>query len=288
MGTTRALENKVCLVTGAGRGIGRVISLEFAKHGARLALCSRTTSEVEGVASEVAQVCGDSPEVFKTDVSEFAEVSGMVSKITHHFGRVDVLVNNAAVQGPIGPLWKNDVQDWRETIEINLLGTMHCCKAVIPYMIAAQMGKIVNLSGSGEGPFPRFSAYSCSKSGVVRLTETLAAELAEHNIQVNALAPGAVNTRFLDQVLNAGAEAGVYLQKAIKQRDGGGNSPERATKLAVFLASDDSTGITGRLFSANWDDWRELDPNKIATSSLYQMRRIDGVRYIEREDKRGK
>jgi 3-oxoacyl-[acyl-carrier protein] reductase len=283
VGTIRPLANKVCLVTGAGRGIGKVISLEFARKGANLALCSRNTSEVEGVASEVAQVSGDSPKVFKTDVSEFAQVSGMVSKIIDHFGKLDVLVNNAAVQGPIGLLWKNDVQDWRKTIEINLIGTMHCCKAVIPCMIAARRGKIVNLSGSGEGAFPCFSAYSCSKSGVVRLTETLAAELVEYNIQVNALAPGATNTRFLEQVLNAGTEAGEYLQKAFKQRDSGGNNPEKAAQLATFLASDDSSGLTGRLFSATWDDWRELDPGKMVNSSLYQMRRIDGARYLERK-----
>lgn len=283
MSTTGALESKLCLVTGAGRGIGKAISVEFARKGANLVLCSRTISEVESVASEIAQVRGNSPNVFKTDVSDFAQVSEMVAKIIDQFGRVDVLVNNAAVQGPIGLLWNNDLRDWRKAIEINLLGTMHCCKALIPHMIAARRGKIVNISGSGEGAFPRFSAYSCSKSAVVRLTETLAAELAEYNIQVNGIAPGAVNTRFLDQVLNAGAEAGDYLQKAIKQRDSGGSSPERATELAVFLASDDSTSLTGRLFSANWDDWRELDPKKIATTSLYQMRRIDGVRYIERE-----
>jgi NAD(P)-dependent dehydrogenase (short-subunit alcohol dehydrogenase family) len=181
-------------------------------------------------------------------------------------------------------LWENDLQDWRRTIEINLLGTVHCSRAVIPYMTAARKGKIVNLSGSGEGAFPRFSAYSCSKSAVVRLTETLAAELAEYNIQVNALAPGAVNTRFLDQVLAAGTEAGDYLQKAIKQRNTGGSDPAKATELAAFLASDDSAGLTGRLFSAVWDDWRELDVEKVQNSSLYQMRRIDGVRYIERRE----
>jgi NAD(P)-dependent dehydrogenase (short-subunit alcohol dehydrogenase family) len=219
--------------------------------------------------------------VFKVDVSDFVQVSEMVSKMIDHFGRIDVLVNNAAVQGPIGPLWKNDLQDWKRVIEINLLGTVHCCKAVIPYMIAARKGKVVNVAGSGEGAFPRFSSYSCSKSAVVRLTETLAAELSEYNISVNALAPGAVNTRFLDQVLRAGAEAGEYHEKAIKQRDSGGSSPEKAAQLASFLASNDSDGLTGRLFSAKWDDWRGLDVEKVTKSSLYQMRRIDGVRYLE-------
>ena len=283
MTITNTLREKVCLVTGAGRGIGKAISLEFAKKGADLVLCSRTMSEVEDVASEIAQIRGRSPEAFKVDVSDFTQVSDMVSKTIGHFGRIDVLVNNAAVQGPIGVLWKNELREWKRAVEINLFGVVHCCKAVIPHMIVARKGKIVNLSGSGEGAFPRFSSYSCSKSAVVRLTESLAAELAEYNIQVNALAPGAVNTKFLDQVLEAGTEAGDYFEKALKQRAQGGNSPDRAAHLAAFLASDESTGLTGRLFSAKWDDWSNLDVEKVASSSLYQMRRIDGVRYFERK-----
>jgi 3-oxoacyl-[acyl-carrier protein] reductase len=278
---TRELLHKTCLITGAGRGIGKAISLEFAKRGAELAICARTLSEVESVGAEISKVGSGSVKVFRADVSDFAQVSDAVSKTVNHFGSLDVLVNNAGVQGPIGSFWMNDLQEWKRAIDVNLLGTVHCCRAVIPHMITARKGKIVNLSGSGEGAFPRFSAYSCSKSAVVRLTETLAAELAEYNVQVNALAPGAVNTRFLDEVLKAGAEAGQYLQKAIKQWNTGGSSVVRATELAAFLASDDSAGITGRLFSATWDNWNGLDVAKLAKSALYQMRRIDGVRYFE-------
>lgn len=281
MPDTNVLTNKTCLITGAGRGIGRAISVEFAGQGANLAVCSRTLPEVARAAAEIAEVHGSSPKVFKVDVSDFAQVSDMVSKVINHFGTIDVLVNNAAIQGPIGPLWKNDLQDWKRTIEINLFGTLHCCKAIIPYMIAARKGKIIMISGSGEGAFPRFSAYSCSKSAVVRLTETLAAELAEYNIQVNSLAPGPVNTRFLDQVLDAGEEAGEYLEKALKQRDSGGIGPAKAAQLAAFLASDDSNGLTGRLFSAAWDNWQGIDIEGVANSSLYQLRRIDGVRFHE-------
>jgi NAD(P)-dependent dehydrogenase (short-subunit alcohol dehydrogenase family) len=109
----------------------------------------------------------------------------------------------------------------------------------------------------------------------------LAVELAEYNIQVNALAPGGVNTRFLDQVLEVGADAGKYYEKALKQRESGGISPDKAANLALFLATNDAPELTGRLFSATWDDWTKLNLESVANSSLYQMRRIDGVRYHE-------
>ena len=109
----------------------------------------------------------------------------------------------------------------------------------------------------------------------------MAAELQEFNIQVNALAPGAVNIRFLDQVIHAGDEAGEYSQKALGQQKGGGISPDKAADFACFLASDGSGRLTGRLLSATWDNWRRLDIDKTMRGSMYQMRRIDGVRYVE-------
>ena len=278
----KSLVNRTCLVTGAGRGIGRAISLEFARCGANVAVCARTRSEIEHVGVEIEDVRRGSSMTFNVDTSDFNLVSDMVSKVIERFGRIDVLVNNAGVQGPIGQFWTNDLQDWKRTVEINLYGTVHCCKAVIPHMIEARRGKIIILSGSGEGAFPRFSAYSCSKSALVRLTENLAAELQEFNIQVNALAPGAVNTKFLDEVIGAGDDAGGYLEKALAQRASGGTSPDKAAELACFLASDESNGLTGRLLSATWDDWRHFDVGSIARSSLYQMKRIDGIRYVHK------
>ena len=274
------LESKVCLITGAGRGIGEAIALTFARCGATLVLCSRNPKEVEAVAAKTkADSC---PTItFGVDVSDFAQVSKMVTETISQFGRIDVLVNNAGVYGPIGPIWNNDLSLWKETIAINLFGPVNCIRAIAPHMIQSHKGKIINLAGGGEGAFPRFSAYACSKSAVVRLTETLAEEFREYNIQVNAIAPGGVNTRFLDQILAAGKNAGAYYEKARRQKECGGISAEVAAELAASLASDAFDGLTGRLLSAVWDDWKNLDFARITNNSSYQVRRIDGVRFLE-------
>jgi len=274
------LEKKICLITGAGRGIGEAIALTFACHGATLVLCSRTLEEVERVAAQT-RAAGSVTMTFRVDVSDFQQVSNMVRETISRLGKIDALVNNAGIYGPIGPIWKNDVLHWKKTVEINLFGAMHCIRAVVPHMIEARRGKIINVAGGGEGAFPRFSAYACSKSAIIRLTETLSEELGEYNIQVNAIAPGAVNTRLLDQVLAAGEEAGIYYEKAKKQKASGGVPPERTAELAVFLASDASKNLTGRLLSAVWNDWEKLDIERVANSSLYQFRRINGVRFLE-------
>lgn len=274
------LEGRVCIITGAGRGIGKAIALAFARNGATLVLCSRTHREVDAVASET-KAAGCMAIALQVDVSDYGQVTSMVGQTISQFGRIDVLVNNAGTYGPIGPIWKNDLLQWREALATNLFGPVNCVGAVTPHMIQSQRGKIINLAGGGEGAFPRFSAYACSKSAIVRLTETLAEELKEYNVQVNSIAPGAVNTRFLDYVLAAGQEAGIYYEKAKKQRASGGVPADRAAELAVFLASNASNGLTGRLLSAVWDDWKNLSIESVTNSSLYQLRRIDGVRYLE-------
>jgi 3-oxoacyl-[acyl-carrier protein] reductase len=274
------LGEKTVIVTGAGRGIGSAIALAFAREGANLALCSRTKSETEKVASQ-AKALSSKIATYRVDVSSYDEVQSMVKDVVLRFGRIDVLVNNAGIYGPIGPFWKNDRAEWLNGIEVNLFGTINCIISVLPHMISQRVGKIVNVAGGGEGPFPRFSSYACSKSAIVRLTETLAEELSEYHIDVNSIAPGPVNTRLLDQVIAAGEEAGDHYEKAKKQKMSGGVSPEKTSALAVFLASESSNGLTGRLLSAVWDNWQELDIRSIKGTALYQMRRIDGKRFVE-------
>jgi NAD(P)-dependent dehydrogenase (short-subunit alcohol dehydrogenase family) len=214
----------------------------------------------------------------KVDVSRRDDVECMVKFAVEKVNRIDILVNNAGILGPIGPLHVSDPNTWVETVHINLIGTFLCCRAVLPFLIEQGKGKIINLSGGGAAsPRPFFSAYASSKAAVVRLTENLAEEVERFNIQVNAIAPGSVNTRLLDEVLAAGDLAGQReKQRAEKQKETGGISPEMAAALAVFLASDESDGLSGRLISAVWDDWAKLSRRipEIMSGDLFTLRRI--------------
>jgi NAD(P)-dependent dehydrogenase (short-subunit alcohol dehydrogenase family) len=283
---TMKLLNRVAFITGAGRGIGRAIAIAFAHEGADLALVARTASELDEtaeiirVADPLQGTAGHRVITATADVSQRADVERAVGQALATFGRVDVLVNNAGVQPPIGPLAQNDADEWMRAMAVNLFGPMLCTKAVLPGMMERKRGKIINLSGGGAtSPRANFSAYAASKAAVVRLTETLAVELAPYNIQVNAMAPGAVNTRMLDEVLAAGELAGAELAQAQRRAaEGGGTPVELAARLAVFLASADSDGLTGKLVAAPHDDWQTWDAARIASlnkSPWYTLRRID-------------
>jgi 3-oxoacyl-[acyl-carrier protein] reductase len=197
------------------------------------------------------------------------------------FGGVDILVNCAGVYGPIGPLHEVAADQWMRAVEVNLFGTLQCCQAVLPSMIAQRHGKIVNLSGGGAtSPLPRFSAYAVSKAAVVRLTETLAVEVAEFGIDVNAIAPGAVDTQLQDEVMAAGDRAGELYGRirAMRETGAGGTPIDVPAALALFLASPESDGLTGRLLAAPHDPWREWDRTAIETlkgTPWFTLRRLD-------------
>jgi 3-oxoacyl-[acyl-carrier protein] reductase len=274
-GDAPLLEGKSAFITGAGRGIGRSFALAYAAQGAKVALFARSPQEIEGTAEEI-RVNGGIALAIKGDVRQRLDVERAVSKVLVAFGRIDVLVNNAGVITPIGPLWEVDPAEWQRTIEVNLGGMLMCCRAVIPVMIGQGGGRIVNLSGAGGGALPYFSAYAASKAAVACLTETLAGELIEANIQVNALAPGAVRTRMTEEVVRAGSRAGSRAYESAVRVDEEGRTAEKATELALFLASDAAGGITGRVLSAVWDDWRSLPDRSedVMASDLYTLRRI--------------
>jgi len=278
------LDGETVLITGGGRGIGQAIAQAFARAGANLVLMARTQSEIEQVAEQTA-AWGAMSLAVAGDVSRRADVERMVAAALKKFGRMDVLVNAAGIYGPIGPLVENDMEQWAKAIEINLLGTVYSMHAVLPHMTARRKGVVINFSGGvAVFPVPRFSAYSTSKAAVVRLTETVAEEVKELGIRVNAIAPGAVNTRLLDQVLAARERAGKeFYAKARQQKANGGTPPEKAAELAVFLASPAAAGVTGRLISAVWDDWKSLPEHaeELDRSAMFTLRRIDGRNFTE-------
>ena len=213
------------------------------------------------------------------DVSSPEQMDELFRRIEQEIGLVDVLVNNAGVYGPKGPSESVDLDEWIRALNINLVGTFIPSRLAIAQMKKKGSGKIINLSGGGAtNPLPRLSAYAASKAAVVRLTETLAEELREFSIMVNAIAPGALNTRLLDEVLTAGPElvGSEFYEKALKQRDTGGARLEKGVALCVYLASSAGDGITGKLLSALWDPWDKLDGFRaeLSASDIYTLRRI--------------
>jgi len=275
------LQNLVTVVTGASQGLGRAIAEEFVKEGAHVAICARDSALLETVRCQLQEQATSGQRVVAQagDVSSQDQMHELFRRTEQEIGLVDVLVNNAGVYGPKGPSELVDLEEWSRALEINLLGTFIPSRFAIAQMKQKGRGKIINLSGGGAtNPLPRLSVYAASKAAVVRLTETLAEELREFSIAVNAIAPGALNTRFLDEVLRAGPElvgSGFY-DKALKQRETGGAPLERGVALCVYLASTASDGITGKLISALWDPWEKLHDFRaeLEGSDIYTLRRI--------------
>ena len=213
------------------------------------------------------------------DVAESESVDALIDFAIDKMGRVDILVNNAGIYGPKGPTDSIDWAQWVQAININLLGSVLMCRAVMTHMKRQGYGKIVQLSGGGAtNPLPNLSSYAVSKAGIVRFIETLAIEASEYAIDANAIAPGALNTRMLDEILASDPEVvgKEFYERALRQKASGGAGLEKGARLAVFLGSADSDGITGKLISAIWDPWEELDRYKadLEDSDIYTLRRI--------------
>lgn len=274
------LRGKVAVITGGGRGLGEAVALAFAREGAHVLLASRTASELTRVQSQV-RALGGTAETVAVDIADPAGVRRLADISDRHFGRVDILVNAAGMYGPIGLAWEVDSEAWIAALHVNLVGTFLCCRAFVSGMIERRWGRIINFSGGGAtAPLPHFSAYGVSKAAVVRLTDTLAEELRPFNVQVNAIAPGLVNTRLQDEVLVAQERAGPLFGRIqqLKERGEGGVPPDLAAGLAVFLASDASNGLTGKLIAAPFDAWQKWDPvriREIMAGPWFTLRRID-------------
>ena len=279
------LTNKKALITGGSRGIGKVVAEYFLKEGAKVMLAARSFEELKITKAELKKNISvnrrkSAPfiEIYEVDVSDPKQVKNLIEKTVSSLGGIDILVNAAGIYGPIGPSHEVDLNEWKKTYEINLFGTFGIYQKVIPAMKKTG-GKIINFSGGGDGPLPNFSAYNSSKAAVTRLTETLAEEVKEYNIDINVIAPGAVNTHFLDVALEAGEEktGKERYQKLLEQKKSGGTPPEKTAELCVFLASSDSDGLTGKYLSSVWDKWRTWDKNKIAEimkSDIYTLKRV--------------
>ena len=273
------LENKVAIVTGAGRGIGQATAVAFAREGARVILAARTRSQLEDTATRCREAGGTALPVV-VDVASWEQVQHLVKTALEDSGQVDILVNSAGGYGPIGPTSEIDTAAWTRAVEINLFGPLYLCRAIMPHMMERRQGKIILLGGGGAtAPLPNFSSYAAAKAGVVRLADTLAEELKEYNVQVNVIAPGLVDTQLHDDVLAAGSRAGSLLHKIKQARESGVGAvpPDLAAALAVFLASPESGKLTGKLIAAPYDPWPEWagKADALNASPMYTIRRLD-------------
>jgi 3-oxoacyl-[acyl-carrier protein] reductase len=276
-----SLAGRAAIITGASDGLGREIARHYVLEGASVLMCARNAERLEQARVEVLEFArpGQIVEAIAADVSDPAAVDRLVTSAHTCFPQVHVLVNNAGVYGPIGPLESVDWSAWVRAVEINLHGSVLMVRALLRHFKHHRYGKIIQLSGGGAtNPLPRLSAYAASKAAVVRFAESLALEVDGFGIDVNAIAPGALNTRMMDQLLAAGPDlvGQVFHERMKKIAEEGGTPLERGAALAVFLASPASDGITGRLLSAVWDPWRDLPGRRdeLTRTDVYTLRRI--------------
>ena len=270
------LKDKVCLIVGASGAIGGAIAKRFR---AELARTVETDFSSSDPCQDLDEGSGEQCRLrMRLDVRQWLQVREAVQKVIEQFGRIDVLINCAGVLGPIGPTRDASIEDWLHAVQVNLVGAFYLTRAVLGFMEERGGGKIIHFSGGGAAyGRPFFTAYSASKAGLVRFVESLAEEVRGKNIQVNAIAPGPVNSRMWEQLRNAGELGGQAALREIKSMDEtGGVSPDRAVSLALFLASDRSNGLTGRLISAVHDPWETLEQRipSIMVTEAGTLRRV--------------
>ena len=274
------LESRCAIITGANQGLGLEIARAFLREGASILICARERAKLNNARDHLLGFAKKNQQAIAevANVAREEDVARIVSRAIEELGNVQILVNNAGIYGPKGTIDEVDWNEWVRTIEINLYGSVLMCRHLIPHMKERGYGKIVQLSGGGAtNPLPRISGYATSKAAIIRFAETLAEEMREHRIDVNAVAPGALNTRLLDEVLEAGPDkvGNAFYERALKQKKEGGAPLDRGADLCVFLASAQSDGISGKLLSAVWDPWEELPHHVLdLAGDVYTLRRI--------------
>lgn len=275
----KKLNNKIALITGGSRGIGFAIAKKFLLNGSSLILASRRKKELGEALDLLNTYKIDSNQKIyshNVDLSLLEEVKIFCEKyLSNH--KIDILVNCAGVVGEYGEIHIENIDAFQKTLNVNLISPIILCSYIAKNFKDKKYGKIINISGGGStSQLPELNMYSLSKTSLVRYTENLSEQLKKYNVDVNALAPGAVMTDMNKKILESDpCEVGENYHKKLKKiLSNGGANPDIAAELAVFLASKDSDGLSGKLISALWDNWKELDIKQIMNSDIYNLRRI--------------
>ncbi len=273
--------NSWAVITGSSRGLGAHLANAFWSAGWNIALVARNQDDLLEVCKNFPERPNQRAVIFPCDLAQPVEVSLLVEKIKGQLPRLDALINNAAIHGPIGPLVENDLTLWNKAIQVNLMSPVALCHGLVEFMSNAGGGSIINLSGGGAtGPRANFTAYASAKAALVRFSETLAQEVESRQIRVNCVAPGAMKTGLLEEVIVSGKSIAGTREYEIAEnvfaQDGA--SLNKVADLVLFLAGDASLGITGKLVSAVWDKWQEWPKHidQLAASDTYTLRRISG------------
>ena len=274
------LKNKNIIITGGSVGFGKALAEKFLSEGANISICSRNEQQLFDTQLElISKFPTQNILAKKCDVSNEQEVKEFVKYSVDVFDTIHVLILNAGIYGPMGSIETVSLEEWKKTIDVNLFGVLLPCRELIPHFKQNKSGKIIVLSGGGAtNPMPNISAYATSKAAVIRFMETLSKELLSYNIDINAIAPGAMSTRMMEQVINAGPDVvgEDFYNKNKNWKQNGATPMELGTNLAVYLSSQESKGITGKLISAQWDNWNNFGQylDELQNTDIYTLRRI--------------
>ena len=237
------LKNKNAVITGAAQGFGLAISKRFASSGANLFLIDKDETELN-VAKETKEIKNSVSQTYTGDITNFEEMESTINSIIQNYSNIDIFVNNAGIAGPSFKTWEYPQNDWKSVVDIDLNGTFNCCKAVVPFMIKQNYGRIVNIASiAGKEGNPNASAYSAAKAGVIALTKSLGKELAEYNIAVNCVTPAAAKTRIFDQISKEHID--YMLSKIPRKRF---VLVDELASMVSWLSSEENSFTTGAVF----------------------------------------
>lgn len=277
------VKRKSIFISGGTSGLGLHIAEHFSRLGNPIVFCGRNQETVWKIESYLKSISQHNQVIigFKADVTKPEEISTMFAELSTFQMNISILICNAGAIGRIDKFLTSDIQEWQSAFNTNLYGTLNLISAALPSMISQGAGRVIHISGGGAtSPLLGMSSYAASKAAAVRFIETLSLEYEDTGVTFNSVAPGMLKTQLLDQMLDAGPDrigADLY-SKSMAKAKSPIDSRTKVINLIDFLVSENSAGITGKLISAEWDNWEEW-PNhlhEIKNSDLYTIRRITG------------